>query len=92
MQDKELYQVILGLALPWMVSEVDLNTALEEIRIHVGHPRGTKFKCPACERELPCYDHAETRCWRHLDSCQFKTFLVARQPRVNGPEHGVKIC
>lgn len=90
MQDKELYQEILGLALPWTVSEVDLDTALEEIRIHVGHPRGTKFKCPECERELPCYDHAETRCWRHLDSCQFKTFLVARQPRVNCPEHGVK--
>jgi len=90
MQDKELYQVILGLESPWSVSEVDLDPALGEIRIHVCHPRGTKFSCPECERELPCYDHAETRCWRHLDSCQFKTFLVARQPRVNCPEHGVK--
>jgi hypothetical protein len=27
--------------------------------------------------------------WRHLDSCQFKTILCARIPRVNCPEHGV---
>jgi transposase len=90
MQDKELYQVILGLASPWSVSEVDLDTALGEIRIQVCHPRGTKFNCPECKRELPCYDHAEARSWRHLDSCQFKTFLVARLPRVDCPEHGVK--
>jgi len=90
MQDKELYQVILGLESPWSVSEVELDIALGEIRIHVGHPRGTKFGCPECERQLPCYDHAETRSWRHLDSCQFKTLLVARPPRVNCPEHGVK--
>jgi transposase len=90
MQDKELYQVILGLGSPWSVSDVELDTALGEIRIHVCHPRGTKFECPECERQLACYDHAETRCWRHLDSCQFKTLLVARLPRVNCPEHGVK--
>ncbi len=90
MQDTELYQAILGLALPWTISKVDLDTTAQEIRIHVDHPRGTEFKCPDCERTLPCYDHAETRSWRHLDSCQLKTFLVARQPRVNCPEHGVK--
>ena len=90
MQDKELYQVILGLESPWSVSEVELDIASGEIRIHVGHPRGTKFGCPECERQLPCYDHAEKRSWRHLDSCQFKTLLVARPPRVNCPEHGVK--
>ena len=38
MQDKELYQVILGLESPWSVSEVELDTALGEIRIHVDHP------------------------------------------------------
>ena len=90
MQDKELYQVILGLESPWSVSDVELDTDSEEIRIHVSHPRGTKFSCPECERQLPCYDHAEERSWRHLDSCQFKTILVARVPRVDCPEHGVK--
>jgi transposase len=90
MQDKELYQQILGLDSPWSVSEVELDTELEEVRVHVDHPRGTKFSCPECQQELPCYDHAEERRWRHLDSCQFQTILVARPPRVQCPAHGVK--
>lgn len=28
--------------------------------------------------------------WRHLDSCQFKTILVANVLRVQCLEHGVK--
>lgn len=90
MQDRELYQHILGLESPWTVSEVELDIDSGEIRVHVSHPRGSRFSCPECERELPCYDHAEQRRWRHLDSCQFKTVLVARPPRVKCPEHGVK--
>lgn len=90
MQDKELYQYILGLASPWFVANVELDTDSEEILVYVEHPRGSRFCCPECEEELACYDHAEERRWRHLDSCQFKTFLVARVPRVNCPVHGVK--
>jgi transposase len=90
MQDKELYQQILGLVSPWSVSEVRLDHEAQEIEVSVDHPRGTKFCCPECQAELSCHDHAEERRWRHLDSCQFKTILVARPPRVNCPEHGVK--
>jgi transposase len=90
MQDKELYQAILGLNTPWSVSEVELDIDSGEIRVRACHPRGTEFGCPECGRQLPCYDHAEERRWRHLDSCQFKTFLVARVPRVKCPEHGVR--
>jgi transposase len=90
MQDKELYRHILGLDTPWFVSKVELDMEHEEVRVYVDHPRGTKFCCPDCLQELPCYDHAEERRWRHLDSCQFKTILVARPPRVQCPEHGVK--
>jgi transposase len=39
---------------------------------------------------MPVYDHALERTWRHLDSCQFKTFLHARPPRVDCTEHGVR--
>ena len=34
MQDKELYQYILGLQSPWSVSEVKLDMQSEEIPIH----------------------------------------------------------
>ena len=90
MQDKELYQHILGITSPWTVGKVELDTNAQEIVVTVEHPRATKFNCPECQLELPCYDHAEERRWRHLDSCQFKTMLSARIPRVNCPEHGVR--
>jgi transposase len=28
--------------------------------------------------------------WRHLDTCQYQTFLHARVPRVACPTHGVR--
>ncbi|MGE5622774.1 MAG: ISL3 family transposase [Bacillota bacterium] len=30
------------------------------------------------------------RVWRHLDSCQFLTYLHASPPRISCPEHGVR--
>ena len=90
MQDKELYQHILGLTSPWTVSEVKLDIPAEEIQVRVEHPAGTKFCCPECHKELACYDHAEERRWRQLDSRQYKTILIGRVPRVDCPEHGVK--
>mgnify|MGYP003725203897 CR=1 FL=1 len=30
------------------------------------------------------------RAWRHLDTCQFVTYLHARPPRVAYPDHGVR--
>ncbi len=90
MQDKELYQSILGLTSPWQVARVELDAEAQEIRVHVEHPPRARFLCPECQAELACHDHADERRWRHLDSCQFKTILVASQPRVKCPEHGVK--
>jgi len=85
MQDKELYQQILGLESPWRVERVELDSQQHEIRVRVEHPRGAKFFCPECQAELPCHDHAAVRRWRHLVSCQYKTVLVASQPRVKWP-------
>ena len=55
----------------------------------VEHPKRTRFSCPQCGLELSVYDHAGMREWRHLDSCQFLTYLHAKAPRVKCPEHGV---
>lgn len=35
------------------------------------------------------YDHPERR-WRHLDTCQYQTIVIAAVPRVSFPEHGVR--
>lgn len=89
MESVELYRQLLGLTAPWTVEGVDLDIAKQHVEVHVGHAPGQRFACPECGRELGVYDHLAERAWRHLDSCQFLTYLHARPPRVSCPEHGV---
>ena len=89
MHDTQLYQRILGLTEPWFVSRVELNTAQSRVDIWVEHRPKTRFCCPVCDKEVVLYDHTEERVWRHLDTCQLKTFLHARVPRAGCPEHGI---
>jgi transposase len=90
MRDTQLYQRILGLEGPWQVKDVELDVDAGRVDIRVEHEPNVRWVCPACGRALSCYDHAEERTWRHLDTCQYQTHLHARIPRVNCPEHGVK--
>jgi len=88
MHDKELYTQILGIRRPWKVTEVELSVAAGEVKVFVDCQRGRRGKCPKCNQPCPGYDRRR-REWRHLDTCQFRTLLVADVPRVRCPEHGV---
>lgn len=90
MESKELYRHLLGLGEPWTVERVELDMAKTHVEVYARHAPGARFGCPECRRELAVYDHAAERVWRHLDSCQFLTFLHACTPRVSCPEHGVR--
>lgn len=90
MESKDLYRHLLGLTEPWTVERVELDTVKMHVEVHAGHAPKTRFACPQCGVELAVYDHGDERVWRHLDSCQFLTFLHARPPRVRCPEHGVR--
>lgn len=89
MRDRDLYATILGLRDPWQVVDVDLDTASEEVRVHVKARDGARFGCSECGAISPRHDH-RAREWRHLDTCQFRTILVAEVPRVKCDEHGVR--
>jgi transposase len=90
MRDTELYHHLLGLLEPWEVSRVELSVADQRVDVWAKHPKGTRFACPECGDDLAVYDHSEERAWRHLDSCQFLTYLHASAPRVACAEHGVR--
>jgi transposase len=91
MQDTaELYRYVLGLEDPWRVEKVQLDVRGEKVDVWAVHKGGVLWPCPECGTQLAVYDHAPERVWRHLDTCQFKTFLHARIPRVACPDHGVK--
>ena len=89
MRDKDLYARILGLVVPWTVAEVELDTPGEEVRVMVEHDGDELLCCPECGEASPGYDTRKRR-WRHLDTCQFQTILVAEVPRVKCSKHGVK--
>lgn len=87
-RDKDLYAQILGIKSPWRVSSVELALSEGEVTVHVEQKAGARRCCPTCGRKSSGYD-SRTRRWRHLDTCQFKTILVADLPRVKCQEHGV---
>jgi transposase len=83
------YALLLGLAEPWAVSGVRLDTESQTLEIRVAERGASRFPCPECGAPSTLHDHAPERRWRHLDTMQFRTEIVARPPRVSCPEHGV---
>ena len=90
MRDTELYQNLLGIVSPWSVDSVTMDVTKQRVDVTVSHPPKMLFPCPECGTESPVFDHAEERVWRHLDSCQFFTYLHARIPRISCSTHGIR--
>jgi transposase len=88
-RDRDLYAKILGLAEPWVVTDVVLDVKAQTVVVQLGRRAGATLACPECGQTCPGYD-AQPRRWRHLDTCQFETILAADVPRCSCPEHGVK--
>ena len=88
MRDRELYATILGLQAPWTVERVEVDLERNAVHVWLRRDEGTAVECPECSAPRPIYDHRE-REWRHLDTCQLRTQLHARVPRVECPTHGV---
>jgi transposase len=84
------YAQLLGLGSPWEVTEVTLDLEDNRVTIRVEHPNGVAVRCPECGCECTIADRAPERSWRHLDTMQFETRLVAATPRAACGECGVK--
>ena len=82
MKDAALFAQLLGLEEPWKVTSVEPDLENKSLSIHIDWPEGAKGPCPECKDMCPVYDHREEREWRHLDTMQFKTLLIAEVPRV----------
>lgn len=89
MQDKTLSEQILGLSEPWFVERVELDVTEQRVTLFVEHRAAATWACPHGSQAAPLYDHSPVRTWRHLDTCQFRTHVQARPPRVECDEHGV---
>ena len=73
---------------PWEVVELEVVHEEREVRVHIAHDGNERLACPECGCQCSGYDHRERR-WRHLDTMEYRTYLVCDVPRVRCPEHGV---
>ncbi len=64
----DLYVQILGLSVPWEVSEVQLDRPAGQLVAKVSLMADAVLNCPHCGQTAPGYDRRVCR-WRHLDNC-----------------------
>ena len=89
MQDRDLYTTVLGLVAPWSIARVELNASTAEVEVFIEAKTRSRMPCPECGLESGVHDRRERR-WRHLDTCEYRTMIVAQVPRVRCSEHGVR--
>ena len=92
MDQNDLFAMALGLSAPWKVvrsgfEEADAGSKFLYVDLEV--EAGAKMPCPVCGQLSPLYDH-EVKRWRHLNFWQHPTYLSARVPRIQCPQHKVK--
>lgn len=86
---EEFYSKLLGINDPWEITAIKRDSKVREVTATVEFKETFPLQCPVCGQETKKYDHRIRR-WRHLDSCNHKTFIEGTIPRVKCPEHGVK--
>lgn len=76
---ERFFELLLNNAEGWRVDRVETNIEREEVRIYLACDlKEFEYEGAVCK----LYDHAPEREWRHLDTLQYKTYLVCRLPRV----------
>jgi len=91
MNDKQVFMQLLGLSRPWYITRVEINSKASRVDVWIEHEKGIRFGCPDCGTMSRRYDHAPERVLRHLDTCDHQTYLHIRVPRIDCPEHGVRL-
>jgi len=92
MDQNTLFALALGFASPWKVVRSGLEDGGAESKflyVDIEVEAGAQMPCPVCAQLCPLYDH-EVKRWRHLNFWQHPTYLSARVPRVQCPQHQVK--
>jgi transposase len=90
MELSDFYFEMLGIKSPWFVKESIYNAKKNRIDVYLEHEEKGVFHCSFCKKSAPIYDHSKERTWRHLDTCDVQTYVHAKLPRIDCPEHFVQ--
>lgn len=82
MQAEDLYTKILGIDLPWSIAKIEIDATAQRVIVALDHGGSSQFPCSKCGTLGSVHDHQAIRTWRHLDTCQYETYLRAAVPRV----------
>ena len=82
MKDTQLYEQLLGLSKPWAVQRVELDLEGQRVTVHVECDRGVVWGDPQTQADRAHVHGWVERRWRHLDTCQMETIIVAQVPRL----------
>jgi len=84
MKDTDFFQRALELKTPWKVTEVKMDISAKTVEVVIAC-EGRVWADPDSQQRLHIHGY-ERRRWRHLDTMQFETVLVAEVPRVKYPD------
>ena len=83
----EVLEHVLALPKPWKIESAELDEANKAVNVHVTY-ESSSGACPECGKVCKRHDSIERR-WRHLDLCNYQTWIVCRVPRLKCEEHKV---
>lgn len=81
MSIEEFYAQSLEIRDPWRVSEVHFSPEDKEVQVHVQCLDESVWIDPETKDRAAIHGWRERR-WRHLDTCEFQTWIIAKVPRV----------
>jgi transposase len=86
---EKIFETALGIAAPWYVAGVDLDTAARALTIRIDFMKGSRFAVPGEDGVHPVHDTVGKR-FRHLNFFQHECYLEVRVPRVRLPGGAVR--
>jgi transposase len=85
MESSQFYEAHLQLGPDWLVRKVETDHVNLEDHVYLEYVH-RRAPSPKTGELCPIHELRDERCWRHLDTMQYKTFLHARVPRVRLPD------
>ena len=90
MENEEIFSMALGLAgSGWKLVGSEFGGEPKGLELRLDYEVGRRWECPECGAMASAYDGVEKR-WRHLNFFQYRCEIVAKVPRVECAQCGVR--
>lgn len=73
----------------YFIKDIQIDDNLKEILVTIDL-KTQQIKCPECKGKTKIHDKLQKK-WRHLDSEDYKVYILYKTPRSICQKHGVKL-